>query len=86
MIYEVRLADGTSTLIHVKRLKRAYGQVKVREELPLKKRKNKTMKLIQPKQSSHKGYFKSPETTGPDTEIPSHSQITETRPDSTSET
>jgi hypothetical protein len=86
LIYKVRLADGTSTIIHVNRLKRAYGQVDAKDESPLRKRKNKTMKLRQPKQSNYKGNPKLPETTGPDTEMPSYSKLMEVRPDSTGET
>ena len=86
LIYKVRLADGTSTIIHVNRLKRVYGQMDAKNELPFRKRKCKTMKLRQPKQSNYKGNPKLPETTGPDTEIPSYSQLIEDRPDSTSET
>ena len=76
LIYKVRLADGTSTVIHVNRLKRAYGQADAKDELPFRKRKYKTVKSSQPKQSNYKENPKLPETIGPDMDIPFYSKLT----------
>jgi len=52
LIYKMRLGDGTSTILHVKRLKRAHKRESENTVLPEEKLKRKTVKSTQPKEAS----------------------------------
>ena len=56
------------------------------ETLSVKKLENKPTKLSQPRRNIHEGYASSPKTKRLDMDVPPHSQIVETRTNSTSET
>ena len=74
LIYKVRMADGTSAVLHVNRLKRAYGQRVERDNaLPLCKSLNKTVKLGKLERSSPRDVIESGSEES-DAGIPSHSR------------
>jgi hypothetical protein len=76
LIYKVRLADGTSTVIHVNRLKRAHKQIDS-GDIPLVKPKvNKALETGQSKRINSKTNEKLEEIGESDTEVPPYSQIT----------
>jgi hypothetical protein len=75
LIYKIRLADGTSIIIHVNRLKRAHKQIEDGETSPVKQRFNKTMRRDQFKRNDFEKHEDLIETGELDVEVPPHSQI-----------
>ena len=54
LIYKVRMADGTSAILHINRLKRAHVQVQNDRETPLSKNLEEAVKLKQHKEVAPK--------------------------------
>jgi len=70
LICKIRLANGTSTIVHVNRLKNAYGKETDSSKLPVRKQRS----------SDPTGPIKTTdylETFGQDTEVPPYTQVTE---------
>jgi hypothetical protein len=74
LIYKVRLTDGTFTIIHVNRLKRAHKQIQTSEASLIKLRFNETM-TDQLKGHDSENCEELIKTEEVDIEAPSHSQI-----------
>jgi hypothetical protein len=78
LIYKVELPDGAFAIIHINRLKRAYGSVNNAKALPIKK---KPLKIVGPpnfKRVEYRNDAEPEETREMDLGIPSHSQVTNT--------
>ena len=77
LIYKIKLADGTSTIVHVNRLKRAYGQETDSSKLPERKHNSQAVPLKSNPENS--------ETFEQNTEVPPYTQVTENVFDNLSE-
>jgi len=75
LIYKVRSADRTFAIIHINRLKRAYGQMEGGRASPVKGKSSTTVKLDRFKKIIHKEGADLAETGKLDVEIPPHSQV-----------
>jgi hypothetical protein len=75
LIYKVRLADGTFTIIHVNRLKEVHGQIENGNAPPVKQSISKMKRIRQQKGREYRAEEGSVETEELKTEIPPHSQI-----------
>jgi len=77
LIYKVKLADGTSTIVHVNRLKRASGKETDSSRLPARKHNSQAIPL-----KSNPEYL---ETFEQNTEVPPYTVVTENVFDNLSE-
>jgi hypothetical protein len=74
LIYKVRLADGTSTIVHINRLKRVHGRKEDGRASTGKERLNKTAKSDQFRKTVAKEYGDLTETEELDVEVPPNPQ------------
>jgi hypothetical protein len=75
LIYKVRLTDGTSTIIHINRLKRAHKETRDFKASPVGGNKNKAVKLGREKEIVRGKCEDEAETDRWDREVPPHSQV-----------
>jgi hypothetical protein len=75
LIYKVRLTDGTSTIIHFNKRKRANKQIETSEASLIKQRFSETIKTDQLKGNDSENWEELIKTEEVDIAVPSHSQI-----------
>jgi hypothetical protein len=85
LIYKVRFGDGSSTIIHVNRLKSFHKQIEASEALLVKQRLSITAKTNQLEEGDSKNHEELIKTEKAYVEVPPHSQVLDVGSETSSE-